>query len=326
MTENKPKSIEDSVENSMATIPQLNSYDVVDLGSVFRGLARCKWFILMFAIFGLVMGVRGLKNFSPKFEALMIVSPSSGSVRGEQQQSSFIKGAAKSFGLSISGVQSQATNFDRLRYSIGSIPFVQRLDKEYDIIRRMNKHGWDAETQSWKVPKGRRFEIEQKIRRLLHLPTWQKPSLESFAESLKTSIQILPIEGVPFFKLSYQNSDRETAHWFLKTVFQEADNFLRRVDRRQALVRKEYVVGRLDEINIVEQRQMLISMLASEEQRLMLLNGDLPYAADVIEPVFVSSTPTAPILIKDFGAVVMGWVIAGIALSLFYVLLRTEKS
>ena len=63
-------------------------------------------------------------------------------------------------------------------------------------------------------------------------------------------------------------------------------------------------------------------MLAVEERRLMLLDADAPYAAQIVEPIFVSERPSSPDVVSRFGVVTVGWTLAGAFLALVIALVR----
>jgi hypothetical protein len=321
-SDNRLTSPPSSKERSQSDIAG-EEHQVVDVLMLATALWRGKYFILLCTAIGLTLGIRNLTNYAPVYEAKMVVSPLGGIQTSSRLGSSGIQGIAKISGLSeLLGKTGEATVFDRLRYAIGSINLVQKLDKNEDIIRRTSPDSWDSEKSVWIRPTGLRFETEQKIKAALHLRLWQHPTAESFAEFLKSAIEIKEEKDAPFYSITYRHADREKAGQFLQKIFYAADVFLRDQDRLRALEKKAYLEKRLEEVSLQDHKMLMLSLLAQTEQRLMLLQSELTYSANIIEPVFVASAPTSPNFLKDVGVVVMAWFLASIGITIVFFLIK----
>lgn len=322
-TEGKLPTPSSSRETSQ-TATDSEEYQVIDVRTLATALWRGKWFIVLCTVIGLALGIQNLINFAPQYEATMVVSPSQGGVT-PTSSSRGLSGLAKSGGINqLLGGAAEATNFDRLRYTIGSKKLIQKLVEKEDIIRRIFSDSWDAELGVWIRPSGQRFEIEQRVRSYLHLRQWRPPSVESFSEFVRSAIEIKETKDAPFFRLTYRGADGIKAGQFLQSIFFEADNFLREQDKLISLKKKEYIEKQLELVTLEEHRMLLLSWLAQEGQRLMLLRIDLPYSVKIVEPVFVSSLPTSPDLVRDFGVVVVGWFLASIGIAIVFFLLKSD--
>lgn len=277
--------------------------DVIDVSMVFRALARKWWLLLLFAGIGLINGYMNLQSFQPAFEARMIVAPAGGSTSPTQS----LRGIASTIGLQVQG-SDEATPFDRLMIVVGSLTFANRLQQDYGLLQEIYSSNWDAERQEWMRPTGSDFERRESIRSFLRMPTWQPPSEEQLAEYLGGVLEFKEMKDSPFFVVSTQNTDRERALELLRLVYFEADEMLRQQDRTGAVQRKGYLLGQLQNENRNFLRDVLLQLLAQEEQKAMLLKSDVPYAARVVEPPFVSSSPSAPNFPILIGVPIVFWV------------------
>ena len=317
MTDGGPKALQDGPLKN----PEVRHSDgPIDLRFLLTGIWRGKWIILICALIGFGLSVKKLRGFNPKFEATMTVIPTS--PNGAAQTVDRVSQVAQSFGIGVSERQKRSELFDRLRLTLGSVHLTQLLEKEYGIIRKVFHGSWNPDTQSWKKPAGWRFDLEQKIKRSIHLPLWREPSTESFSQYLASSIEFLEMKDMPYFQIRFANEDSELARWVLETVVFRADKILRHNDQGESKFRRQYLETQIQKTSVDEHRKMFLSMIANEERRLLLLHADRPYSMNVINPVFVSKTPTSPDLIKDFAIIVIGWILGGIALVMLFTLVK----
>jgi len=316
-------------KDPMIETPQLHvepsTSENFDIRFIYHALLRGWWLIVLAALAGGWFGAQNLLNFGPVYVASMSVA--SGESRATSPNAalrSFGEGLGLNFDTATGG--GPATSFDRLKVTISSLEFVRHLEDKYDIIHKVFAGAWDSESNSWIRPTGRRFEFRQGLNAKLHLPLWSEPTTQSFAEFLSGTIIVRDSIDSPFTTVSTRSADPEFALWLLETVYMEADAFVREADLRATRERKSYLEGQIDQTNILEFRQMFVSLLANEERRLMLTQTDLPYAAQIIRSPFVSSRPTSPNVVEEFWVQVFGWMLAGALFILLFALVRSQPS
>ena len=316
-----------SSEDGSLAANRSKEFQIINVGMLALSLWRGKWFVVLFALIGVVLGIQKLTDFSPEYRAIIVVSPSGGISSSTTSNSGGIQGLARMSGLTqlLGKATAEATTFDRLRYAIGSVELVRQLVKKDDIIRRTYSDLWDAEKGVWTRPTGLRFEVEQKLKSLLNLRQWQHPTVDSFAEFLRIVIEFEETEDAPFFRISYRNADREKAGQFLQEIFSAADTFLREQDKLRINQKKAYVERQLKHATLQDHKMLLLNFLSQVEQRLMLLHRDTTYSVNIVEPVFTSSSPTSPNLLKDFGVVFVGWLLAGIGIVILFFLIKSDR-
>ena len=314
----KPKS-EPTVPDTMVvrTIDRPDTNQIVDVRFMITALWRGRWIILLLTFVGLGLGYLDLRGFSPTYTAEMIVEEiDQGGDGGGSQR---ISGLASSLGLAAP-VGDRATSLDRLQIIFSTTKFAALIDQKHGLLRKVYG-SWDSETQQWNRPTGRRFEIDQRIRRALSFNTWQEPNLEGLARYLSSNIVIKPLKkgGAKYKRITFQYSQPEFAAYLLELVFQEGENYIRVNDKAEGLERRQYLLRQLQRNTFVDLRTVLMEMLSREEQSAMLLEGDLPYLARVIQPVRVASSPSEP----NLGAIVGGRVLGMIALAMLIVVIIT---
>ena len=302
--------------------------EVIDLRILFSALRRRKLIFFLAIVAGISFGVWQVRKFIPQYVASIVVTPSvSGGAMpyipgGQLGQ---LVGLARGFGVNV-GAIGAVTTFDRLKLVVSSITLAKTLHSKYGYLQKVFKDSWGPVEKKWLRPSGTAFEWEQRIRGLFQLSTWSEPTTESLAKYLKGAILFEQVEESPFQRISFEHTDSDFALEFLNIVYTEADELLRQQDRGETAARKAYLEEKLQGVSMIEMRVALVSLLTNEERTAMLLEGNLPYAARVMEPAFVSSKQTEPILLIMLGAPVAGFFgITAIVLILIE-LLRLDSS
>ena len=178
--------------------------------------------------------------------------------------------------------------------SFGSHALALRMQERHGLFKKVFKNGWDESTQSWIVPTGWRFILEQKARRFLRLESWSAPNIEGLAQYLAAAVAVQPMMETSVRRLRLVHHDGEFGRALLATVFREADYLLRRRDQIINRKDKQYLRKRLETESNSNSRTILYSMLEQQEQIGLLLGRGDTYSARIVEPVRVLRRKTEP--------------------------------
>jgi len=286
--------------------------DLVDLRFLVQELWKRKYALLVFALIGLAIGVWNLRTFKPEYVAKMVVLPAlGGPSTGVTDQAG---GILRGLGVKV-GNQTEATPFDRLVIMLWSIPLAEGLQKKYGFLQLLFEKSWDAENQSWIRPSGTRFEWEQKIKSFVQLKTWREPGIEALAAHIGNKIIVEDVDDLPFKSITYLHQNRDVALNVLNTVYHETDELVRRKDRQTTAERRRYIQTQIASTPLIDSKTALNQILIGIERRAMLLEGGLPYAAQIVDPPYVSDVPTEPLIIEQVGAPV--FILVGIGVLWF---------
>ncbi len=290
----RSQAVPEAPRNEAERVERRGDEFVIDLRLLFRALVRGSWVIVIAGLIGAASGIRDMHNFTPQHEAKMIIAPSSGgaSLPTGLGQLGALAGVA---GLSSTlGVSSRATPFERLKQALSSLELAGVLQEKFDLLHTVYAGSWDEGAEAWIRPTGGEFERREQYRRFLNLPTWSEPSLEKLAAYVGGTVRIEQIERSPFYEVKVTHGDPDFASYLLTITYSEADELLRKRDRREVAERKVYLNERLQTESLEASRNVLYSLLTQEEQKEMMLEGDLPYAARIIDPPYLLDTPTSP--------------------------------
>lgn len=301
--------------------------DVIDLRFLFQALWRKKLWILLATAIGLAWGIRNLANFVPVYEARLVISPINTTAPSDFSGSSAqFSGIAKALGVAEGLGEEQPTSFDRLQIALSSVTLAREIEAEHKLLRRIFSGWWDDEEQRWIPPTGVRFNFDQRLKKLLKLGTWEPPTTETLAEYLRSAIVINELEDLPFKEIIYRSSDRELAFDILQTVYFSADEYVRAQERIETKERQNYLEIQLSRETVVDKRSVLITLLSRVEYTLMLLEGSLPYAAQIVEKPHVSNKSVPPNLVLLLAVpTALGFAVAIVLVSLLAVFRQESR-
>ena len=263
--------------------------EIVDLRYLFGVWLRWSWVLVVLGAIGAYIGISDLQSRPPVYVAKMTVLPDLGNNAAGGGQFGNVLGG---LGIQIGGAAS--TNFDRMKVLVRSITLAEILQRKYGLMQERFAGSWDGASGTWKRPEGDEFERQQKIRRFFGLSQWSEPTTETLAKSVGGAVQFEKDKDGPFWEVRVSGANRENALRLLTIAYSEADELLRQQDRVESQQRRRYLETQLGGLTNVDVRQALIGLMSSEQRRAMMLESNLPYAARIIEPPYVSSLPEEP--------------------------------
>jgi len=304
---------------------------VLDVRAIFWGFFKYSWIIVIFAAYGFYQGYKEARAFEPQYVASMVVLPqaqggglsvSGGAGGGGGGATGLAAGLSAVLGV---GGGSQGTGaFDRLKLLMGSQDLARRLDERYGMLRGVFASRWDAEKQDWKPRVVAEPTWRQRFLASLHQGGSIEPGYEALSRYVKGVLQFEPVEGTGFWRVKVYHTEKARALELLTQIYQTADDLLRAQDREKTRRKLQYLEQRMQETSITELRQALLAALIKEEHSAHMLEGDLPYGADIVDPPFVSDLKTSPVLIKTIGVPFVGSAAVGFFVVLLFAVFRAE--
>lgn len=268
--------------------PGASLYDVLS------ALWRAKWFIAVFIVVAVAAAVVALHFATPKYTAKMVVAPVSNGLGTGGGPVGGAAAAVNVLGLNFLGAKA-ATPFDKFQATVRSVGFARVLQERLGLLQKIYADYWDARNQRWKPPvrKGFLRESIDRLKAYLNLPVWVEPDERLLAKYLG-NIRFDPYETLPLFVISLEDKDPQFALDVLRAVYNEADAYVRTERARQVRDQLDYIRARLRSVTVAEYRQTLLAIISQKERELMILEANLPFAVEVIDPISVSAKPTSP--------------------------------
>jgi len=281
--------------------------EYINIAFLASAIWKRKFSFLGVMLIGIMIGLYNVHNFSPKFTASMIVESSS-----ENKPGASLLAINALTGTNTLGTELHP-ELEEMKRILGTMDFARHLDQRHQMLQRIYRGAWDADSGEWKKPIGYYHDLRERVLSFFRFRGWQEPTYESLATFLSSSIKIEAIEESSFVKIWVANEDPALALFILKTAFYEADENIRQRNIIRVNDRRIYLQKKLDNITHDDQRKVIFSLLAQNENKAMLLDSAGPFVAEVLQNPFVSayrSEPKMLTIIMPIGICILIYILA----------------
>jgi hypothetical protein len=173
-------------------------------------------------------------------------------------------------------------------FALKSVRLAEKLEREHHLIKKVFSSRWDEKTKTWKPEAGFSASISRFFNHLFGLPSDMPPDIKSLQGYVSGNVFLSTDKTTGITTLSMSASDPKKALAFMLMVHHSAIELVRDEISAHNTAKIDYLTGALGKTTNADQRGILIGMLAQTEQTQMLLNNNLPFAAQIID------TPTIP--------------------------------
>ncbi|CAK0772922.1 Polysaccharide chain length determinant N-terminal domain-containing protein [uncultured Gammaproteobacteria bacterium] len=182
------------------------------------------------------------------------------------------------------GADETLSDFSRFIQLLISAPVAERLAATPGLVQNLFPERWDGVSATWHTPEGVSGWLRAALFRLAGREDWMVPDPEQIVRHLRRHVVIEGIGTTPMRRLTFRHHDRGFAIEVLSRLVAATDQHLRAEAVRRGKMQIEHLKLRLaSEVN-VDHRSVLISLLAERERMAMMIEPELPFAADAIEP------------------------------------------
>lgn len=281
------------------------------------------WKVLLVGLLaGALLAVLALRAVPPHHTAHMVVGPMGRSGAAGMGARIPAPGSTLRPITELGSGEELLSDFTRYLALLTSVQAARRLADEPEVMQRLFESAWDAERGVWEPPAGPVPMAGRALRRLAGHEAWAPPDPERLARLLQRDLVIESAGAGPMRRIAFRHKDRAFALRLLARVHATADGLLREEAGHRTRAEVDYVRRRLAEGTTAENHRVLGTLLIDQERILMMIDLDLPFAANTVEP------PTAPVLsdwpnptvLVPFGA------LAGLALALAFASARSAWS
>jgi len=268
--------------------------------SGFRGLvetARAGWRVLLGSALGaLALAVAVLWLVPPEHTAVMIVGPTArvGSAAMGARVPVMV-GRETPLGAAEPGAGDESlSDYARYLELFGNGAVADRLAADPAFLRALFAGRWDAEAGGWRPPPGLTPTVKRWLLALVGRQDWVEPDAERVARTLRDRLVIDMVRTGPMRRISLRHRDRATALELLRRIAAATDAHLRAEASRRSVAQIAHIKARLASVTVTEHRRALSDLLSDQERVAMMIEVDLPFAADVIQAPTASALPDWP--------------------------------
>lgn len=298
----------------MSTPDRLSS-ERIGLPETAAVLWRGKWLIVVVVVIAVAFTMLSLRQSTPHYTARMVVAPVEAS--STSGAGGTISRTANALGLSniLSG-QDAVSPIGLYIETMRSVGLAESLQERHRLLQKLFPGIWSEERGEWAPPSSFRFRVTSRIKRWLNFPEWAPPSPSTLADFIRGNVRVNSLEEQGLKEITFEYPDRAFALSLLRILHDGSDTKLKEAERERAKERLNYLNDQLRDVQVNDYRTVLVALLAREQQKMMLIQGNLPFAAEIVDPPSVSAAPTSP---RPFLALVIA-VITGTVGGIFLVL------
>jgi uncharacterized protein involved in exopolysaccharide biosynthesis len=131
---------------------------------------------------------------------------------------------------------------------------------------------------------------------------------EAVQNYISKNLLINKVKDSGMQKISIKHSDADFSKYLLQEIYKQSDNLIKEKEREKNEKELSFLKESLQKDNLAENREIFLSLLKRQLQINAMLNVNLPYSADVVENINVSSNPDSPsiMLIILFSTIFLG--------------------
>ncbi len=261
------------------------------LADVLKDVWRAKLYMLGFVTVFIVLGFVYIRCATPYYQAHMIVAPAQAMGTDNTIYPDALEGAVRNY------------NDERARSN--AFVFFENI---YDGVAVARLLVTDEKIQN-------AVKQDRPLRWLE--PKEQDLKAEELSNYFKTHIAFENLPSTRLRRIVYHHPERELAAYVVQRLHKVSDEIIRLHSLQDLKARIEYLNQALLQNMNPDHRQALTSLLIEQERTKMMASIDMPYAAQVIEPVSVSLRHKWPDYYLIFSVAILlgaflGFVVSGV--------------
>jgi hypothetical protein len=202
--------------------------------------------------------------------------------------------AQGSVGSLLFGQKAVPPEFDRFMQTLASTSLAQRLLQNPEFVQALFVSEWNPDSKGWQQPPGTLSLIRASMAKVFGLPPYSPPNVDRIQKAIDDRVKMKAGVASNSQVLTYDDRDPQRALYVLRTVIAENDM----INREQIADQISGLIGRINAMlsttTDLTMRDSLIPLLVEQRRRQLAVQGDVPFAIDVIDPPTVSVDPTSP--------------------------------
>ncbi|MEI6984844.1 MAG: Wzz/FepE/Etk N-terminal domain-containing protein [Rhodospirillaceae bacterium] len=252
--------------------------------------------VLLSAVAATLLAAAVLRLVPAEYTATMVVGPiarTGAAAMGARAPVAMRSGVALS-PLEFGSGEETLSDFTRFIELLDSPAVALRLMADASTVRHMFPERWDVSSGRWHTPGGLTGWFRWMIFGLAGREDWAEPDATTVARLLRRNVVVQSLGTNPMRRITYRDSDRAFATMLLTRLTAAADAHLRAEAGRRARTEIAFIRAHLGEIVNSEYRKAMADHALDQERVVMMIEADLPFAADLVESASAANHPDFP--------------------------------
>lgn len=270
---------------------------------------RHRLLVLVTVIVALALGVLFIVVSPTRYTSRLVIMPTEAS----QQLSDLLRNAGASVlanSLTSLTGNEQITYFDRFNKQLTAVGTAAALKEHQGLVESLMDLRWNDQRKIWESG-----SFLTPIKAALGLDTSVDTSAQAVAEFLRKNLNQEQDRDSPITTLSLDATDAEVARQTLGYLHRYSDDQIKQAIYQQTQSKLEYLQRRLQNVTVNDYRQTLIGLILDQEKILMLIQPNLPFAAEALEQPEVLSEPSSPKKIRILALAGLLGLLAGMVIA-----------
>ncbi|QQP87715.1 hypothetical protein IGS68_16650 [Skermanella sp. TT6] len=240
-----------------------------------------------------VFAVLALRQIEPVFTATLVVGPTAaGGLLGRAAPLPAIPPGSET--ATIPGAGETMSNYERFLYELTSFPVAEELAAAPEVMHRAFERMWDADAGTWVPDDSPVARLRRFFNELVGRIPWTEPDGRTLVRYLQKEVRIQQVGTTPLRRISYRHADPEFARLLLNRLYATTERQLRSMAVRD----NGRMIGEISRKIAVTQEVghvgALRSLLIAHERFAMMMDVDLPLAANLVQPAMAEAVPDTP--------------------------------
>lgn len=208
-------------------------------------------------------------------------------------KSSGLGAAAGLIGIDI-GSYDSSPSYLVFQETIYSTRLSNRLIEKNDPRKIFFSSMYDAESNTFRKPKGLKNFIKGIIKKILGYPEWSEPNAANIASIIQANVTKTSNMNNNFITYYYETENKDFAIAFLKDIYHETEALIKEQQKIIATEKKQYYMNALQDITNDTHRKLISSEILKHERVLSTTGISTPISAMLIDDIDAFPQQTYP--------------------------------
>jgi hypothetical protein len=290
--------------------------DAMSIGEFVKPLFAHRMTLLLGAMMGFFLAIAVILILPQKYDVSMEIGPADADLSGMGSAPSIAGGAISSLArLTGFGGGASNANLDLLVELMKSERLAARIESKDHFLERIYPERWDAVHKRWKESTGVIGAFVNFLREAVGRPR-HNPDAITLADYISDHVSIETDSLSNFTTIMMTDADQQLASDLVTAIVREADAIAREDDVKLARAHVQYLQSQLIQVQTLDHREAITSLLTDEERKIMLTQSNLPYLYKLVDPDRIERSKSITVVILIVG------VFAGLFIAAILVFLR----
>ncbi|MCT4574852.1 MAG: hypothetical protein N4A43_01195 [Alphaproteobacteria bacterium] len=236
----------------------------LDANAILAGIKSYKKQVIIIFIICFCLSCLASSFITKKHTAFMVVSPAVHDLKEKDKSEK-----------EDSSIKQGESDFNKFLYLLTSKDVAKKLNSDKEISSKLKA----------------KFSLSSL---LLYGRIYSKNDIETTQNYIQNNLNIENIKNTNMKRVTLKHSNPKFAKYLLKSLYKQADDIIKNREKNKNGKEIAFIKKQLKTSNTSKNSEVFLDLLQHQLQIEAMLGVDLPYSADTVENISVSSIPNSP--------------------------------